>query len=404
LDSQILSYARPIVERAASSTKSVELATILPPEAYISETFWAFERQAIFEKEWLCVGHINEIPNAGDIMPTTVLDEPVLMVRGQDNIVRVLSSVCQHRGHPMVGGVAPLDPDKPCFNRSRLVCPYHNWTYGLDGSLIGAPSMDDTWPPKEMRKSVRLHEYRTEIFHGLVFINFSPDAPPLRQGLDKLAKELATYPLQDLVPSHILKLPNLQWNWKLHHENALEPYHTDYVHKGFHASVPAHLTHFCKYEAGDGQIMRWTGFAKDGGDLFHDGGRKLPEIEGLTNEQRHRVMFVSLMPTVILVMQPASVVLSVINVRSAGVMEMRRVTLFTKAATTHADYKHITDENFKRLKIILSQDAVTQEALQATYHSRFMPDGRLAWLESAIPQLNAWVFERYQSALRAPAA
>jgi hypothetical protein len=110
-------------------------------------------------------------------------------------------------------------------------------------------------------------------------------------------------------------------------------------------------------------------------------------------------MFVSLMPTVVLVLQPSSVVLSVLNPSSAGTMEMRRITLYPKAAALHPDYKRITDENFERMKIILAQDSVTQAALQSAYCSRFAPRGRFSRLESAIPQLNAWALERYRLAL-----
>lgn len=396
---ELLSQARPIVERAARSVGPIERAEILPSEMYVSETFWAFEKKAIFEREWLCVGHVNEVPNPGDHMPLTVLDEPVLMVRDQDGTVRVLSAVCQHRGHPLIGGVLEHDRSSPCLNSKRLVCPYHNWVYALDGSLVGAPSMDETTPVSELRKTIRLHRFRTEIFHGLVFINFDDNAAPLDLGLGRLAEEFATYPLQDLVPSHMLAQTGLKWNWKLHHENALEPYHTDYVHKGFHASVPSHLTQFCPFEPGDGQVMRWTGFKEGDSDLYQADGNSLPEIEGLTTVQRRRVMFVSLMPTVVLVLQPASVVLSVLNPRSAGIMEMRRVTLYPKAAVVHPDYERITHENFERMKIILAQDSVTQAALQEAYCSRFAPRGRLSRLESAIPQLNAWVLERYRLAL-----
>lgn len=398
-DREILSYARSVVDRAASSTGPVELAEILPPEAYVSETFWAFEKEIIFNREWLCVGHVNEVPKVGDHLPLTVLDEPVLLVRGHDDIVRVLSAVCQHRGHPIIGGVMDRDRSAPCLNRPRLVCPYHNWTYDLDGRLIGAPEMQDTTPVSELRKTIRLPSLRTEIFHGLVFVNFDDNAPPLRDSLAKLDREFSTYPLEDLQPSHILAQTNLPWNWKLHHENALEPYHTDYVHKGFHTSVPSHLTKFCDFESGDNQVMRWTGFLEQGGDLFQDAGRKLPEIPGLTDEQRNRVMFVSLMPTVVIVMQPSSVVLSVLNVRAANVMEMRRVTLYPKEASLHPDYERVTNENFERMKIILMQDQVTQAAVQQAYKSKFAPRGKLARLEAAIPQLNRWAVERYRRGL-----
>lgn len=398
-DPEILSYVRPVIEKAATSIGPVESAQILPAEAYVSEKFWEFEEQIIFKREWLCVGHANEVPNTGDYLPLTVLNEPVLMVRGQDGVVRVLSAICQHRGHPIVGGVADRDRSAPCLNRRQLVCPYHNWAYALDGRLIGAPSMQETTPVAQLRQTVRLHQFKTEVFHGLVFVNFDENAPPLRNSLAKLDRELSTYPLEDLLPSHMLAQTDLKWNWKLHHENALEPYHTDYVHKGFHQSVPAHLTKFCDYESGDGQIMRSTGFLEEGGDLYQQDGRSLPEIPGLTHEQRNRVMFVSLMPTVVAVLQPASVVLSVLNVRSAGVMEMRRITLYPKAAFAHPEFKRISDDNFERMKVIMMQDQVTQAALQQAYKSRYVPRGKFASLEAAIPQLNQWAVERYHRGL-----
>jgi phenylpropionate dioxygenase-like ring-hydroxylating dioxygenase large terminal subunit len=399
LDSELLSFVRPIVEKAATSIGPVDSAEILPAEAYISEKFWEFEKEAIFKREWLCVGHVNEVANSGDCLPVTVLDEPALLVRDEQGVVHVLSAICRHRGHPIVGGVADHDRSAPCLNRRRLICPYHNWTYGLDGRLIGAPSMDETTPVAQLRKTVRLPEFKSEIFHGLVFVSFDESSEPLAARLTKLDRELSTYPFRDLRPSHTLAQTGLKWNWKLHHENALEPYHTDYVHKGFHASVPSHLTKFCEFETGDGQVMRSTGFLEHGGDLYQEKGRSLPEIPGLTEEQRNRVTFVSIMPTVVAVLQPSSVILSVLNVRSAGIMEMRRVILYPKDAFSHGEFKRISEENFERMKIIMMQDQATQAALQEAYKSRYAPRGKFAALEAAIPQLNQWAVERYRGAL-----
>ena len=110
-------------------------------------------------------------------------------------------------------------------------------------------------------------------------------------------------------------------------------------------------------------------------------------------------MFVSLMPTVVGVLQPGSVVLSVLNVRSAGIMEMRRVTLYPKAAFSHPDFKRISDNNFERMKVIMVQDQTTQATVHQAYKSRYAPRGKLASLEAAIPQLNQWSLERYRRGL-----
>jgi phenylpropionate dioxygenase-like ring-hydroxylating dioxygenase large terminal subunit len=400
LHRECISLAREVVEKAASSVGPVETAEILPAEAYTNEQFWEFEKYAIFSREWLCVGHVNEVPNPGDHLPLTALEEPVLLVRDDAGTIRVLSAICRHRGHPIFGGLARRAGDAPCLNAKTLVCPYHNWAYRLDGRLIGAPSMQDTTPVAELRQRVRLVEIRSEIFHGLVFINFDADTEPLDPRLAKLGRELATYPLEDLVPAHVLALKDLKWNWKLHHENALEPYHTDYVHRGFHTAVPSHLTRFSEFDPGDGQILRTTGFLAAAGDLFEEkGNRRLPEIEGLTPEQRKRVLFVSIMPNVFAVVQPSSVSMTIINPNSAGAISSRRINLFPKAAVSDPEFERISNEQFERNKILIMQDQVTLIALQEAYRSRFTPRGKLARLETAIPQLNQWIVDRYRRAL-----
>jgi phenylpropionate dioxygenase-like ring-hydroxylating dioxygenase large terminal subunit len=395
-----LPYVRGIVDQAESCIRSVKDAEILPAEAYTCEEFWEFEKQAIFQREWLCIGHVNEVPNAGDHLPLTVLNEPILIVRDDDGSVRVLSAICQHRGHPLVGGVMDMPPPGTCLNARRLVCPYHNWVYGLDGRLFGAPSMNDTTPVSELRSQIRLREIRSEIFHGLVFVSFDDAAKPAALCFTKLDQEFSRYGIENLIPGHVFAQENLKWNWKLHHENALEPYHTDYVHKNYHTAVPAELTQFREFEVGDGQVMRTTGFATSGGDLFEkSGNRRLPDIEGLTDEQSKRVMFVSIMPSTVAVLQPSFVTITFLNPLSAGVLNSRRVNLYAKAAAASPDFDRIRKEQFEQMKIVIMQDQVTQAALQKAYHSRFTPRGRLSRLETAITQLNHWVVDKYRRGL-----
>ncbi len=393
-------FARQVVGRTEFSILPVKEAELLPPEAYVSEKFWAFEKYAIFFREWLCIAHVNEVANAGDYLPLTVLNEQIVVVRDEKSNVRVLSAICRHRGHPLVGGVMENPKPGQCLNASRLVCPYHNWVYGLDGRLLGAPSMRETTPVSILRDKMHLPEIKSEIFHGLIFINFSDDAPPLAPALAKLESEFASYGLENLLPGHVFPQESLKWNWKLHHENALEPYHTSYIHKGYHDAVPSDLTEFCEFEVGDGQVMRTTGFAKTTGDLFEkSGSRRLPDIEGLSVEQRSRVLFISIMPCAVAVLQPSFVTITFLSPVSAGVMNSRRINLYSKAATEVPEFDRIREEQFERMKVIIMQDAVTQAALQVAYHSKYMPPGRLSYLENAITQLNTWVVDKYKRGL-----
>jgi phenylpropionate dioxygenase-like ring-hydroxylating dioxygenase large terminal subunit len=149
------SFVRDVVQKCATCIGPVKDAEILPAEAYVSEEFWEFEKRAIFARQWLAIGHVNEVPKSGDHLPLVVNDEPVMVVRDDAGAVRVLSSICQHRGHPLVGGVVEAPPPGRCLNARRLVCPYHNWVYGLDGKLVGAPSMSETTPIAELRPAAR---------------------------------------------------------------------------------------------------------------------------------------------------------------------------------------------------------------------------------------------------------
>jgi phenylpropionate dioxygenase-like ring-hydroxylating dioxygenase large terminal subunit len=394
-----LALARRVVDAAAPCLLPVSEAQILPMEAYTSEAFWQFEKQAIFSREWLCIGHVSEVPKVGDFLPLTVLDEPLLIVRGEDK-VRVLSSICRHRGHPIVGGVKEMPTDGRCLHARALICPYHNWAYGLDGALRGAPSMEQTTPVEKLKTMYRLPEIRSEIWHGLVFINFDEKAAPLAPRLAKINGEFGRYGFGDLVLGHVFPQQNLGWNWKLHHENALEPYHTGYVHKNHHNAVPAELTTFYDFDEGDGQVMRTTGFIAADGDLFEESGtRRLPDISGLSDEQRGRVLFVSIMPSTVVVLQPSFVTITFVNPRTAGTVDTRRLNLYSREAAASPDFDTIRTEQFERMKAIIMQDQVTQVALQQAYHSRFAPAGRLSYFETAITQLNHWIVGKYRRGL-----
>src|SRR5262249_41482189 len=225
------------------------------------------------------------------------------------------------------------------------------------GALIGAPSMQETTPVQELRGRVRLPELRSEIFHGLIFVNFDRNAAPVAPRLRKLDQEFGNYGIERLIPGHVFAQQDLRWNWKLHHENALEPYHTDYVHKGYHNAVPSNLTRFFEFDPGDGQVMRTTAFAAKDGDLFEEtGSRRLPDIDGLAQEQRARVFFVSIMPCVMAVLQPSFVTMTFLNPTSAGRLSSRRINLYSKAATEMPEFDRIRLEQFEQIKIIVMQD------------------------------------------------
>src|ERR1700761_7083746 len=119
-----------LLSQMEGSLGEVRSARSLPNSVYTSERFFEFEKNAIFFKEWLALGHQNQIPNPGDYFTVQILDEPLIVARQQDGSIKVLSAICQHRGHPVI-----FDCQKEQKgNTPGFVCPYHAWTYQLDGS------------------------------------------------------------------------------------------------------------------------------------------------------------------------------------------------------------------------------------------------------------------------------
>ncbi len=401
LDSSAVDRVRGILADLEHCTDPVATARLLPREVYTSEEFFQFEKYAIFDREWLCIGHVNEVPEPGDQLPMTVAGEPIVLLRDLSGDVRVLSTVCQHRGHPIFAGVAEVQADTGCLVKGhRMICPYHNWQYELDGRLVAAPSMTETVPVKRLRETVQLPQLRTEVFHGMVFVNFDERAAPLAPTLTKLDDDLRTYGLDELVPMPFDLRTGLGWNWKLHHDNALEPYHTAYVHRGVHEAAPAKNARFGDWQRGDGQVMHPTYLVSEDASLASaDGGRKSVIIPGLGEQQRKRVMFASVPPTLFGIFQPSMVSLSIVLPVAAGRIDLRRVNLYPKSAVESEGFEEVYRIYQERKQVAIAQDSVTTEALQQGYGSKYAPRGPLSWMEGNIPHLNSWLIERYQRAL-----
>jgi phenylpropionate dioxygenase-like ring-hydroxylating dioxygenase large terminal subunit len=392
-----VALAAEIVGDEAGLAGPIGQARVLPAGAYHDPGLWALESEAIFGREWLYVGHVSQVPRPGTVLRRTVAGEPVLLARDDDGQVRVLSAMCQHRAHPLLDGLGAPDGAE-CVAARRMTCPYHGWSYALDGRLVAAPFMNETTPVAELRRTVRLPEIRSETFHGFVFINFDPAAAPLGPTLARLDHELEAFRAVDVVASPPVTRTGLAFNWKSAFENALEPYHTDFVHKGSHDAAPASGSGFFDFAPGDGQILTWTRFAEGNGELFStDGSPVLPEFTGLSEDQRGRLLFAAVPPTFFAVISPGSILVN--NISSCGPesTDIESVLFHPRAAARTPGFEKLRDEELGALEVIQDQDAMTQRTVQRALHARLAPRGPLSWLETTLPQFNAWLIPRYRA-------
>jgi phenylpropionate dioxygenase-like ring-hydroxylating dioxygenase large terminal subunit len=158
--------------------KELEVARSLPAICYTSQDFFSLEEKHVFQRNWLCVGRENQIPNNGDYFTIDILSDPLVIVRGKDNNIRALSRICKHRWMEIVVGKG---------NTPNFKCPYHEWMYDLEGNLKGAPGMDRE---KFDKSKCNLHSLRVEIWQGFIFLNYDDQAISLDQSLSGLNKKL----------------------------------------------------------------------------------------------------------------------------------------------------------------------------------------------------------------------
>ncbi|MDE0513983.1 MAG: aromatic ring-hydroxylating dioxygenase subunit alpha [Gammaproteobacteria bacterium] len=210
---------RTLIDTLAKSLSTpLEEARGLPPQAYLSEEFYELELEHLFRRDWICVGREEEAAQTGDYFTIELAGEPLVVVRGTDNRLRALSNVCRHRYMQVVMGQG---------NAARLSCPYHGWTYRLDGKLMGATSMAESRILD--KENCRLPEFRLETWLGFIFVNLDNDAEALAPRLQELGDRLAPYHIDGM---RISSMYDEIWegNWKLTMENNAEAHHHRTLH------------------------------------------------------------------------------------------------------------------------------------------------------------------------------
>ncbi len=207
-----------------TATAHPDSFTTLPRAFYLAGPLLEAELRRIWYRRWLYLGHESEIPEPGDFVTRPMLDENVLLTRDADGAVTALLNVCRHRGARMV--------DAPCGRLKRVVCPYHQWTYGLDGRLVGAPSMPDG--DAIDYSALGLYRVEVETWGGFVFgcLGETPPAVSLVAELQDLAPSLDRYEPERLRVA-ATRIYRCRANWKVMLENYLECYHCSASHPEF---------------------------------------------------------------------------------------------------------------------------------------------------------------------------
>ena len=279
-------------ETYAASRRPLEQASPLPGWCYVSPEWHAREMETMFRgpnSEWLCVGRVDQVPNSGDFYTIPVLGNPLIVARDKDGKVNVMSAVCRHRGAVITEG------EGRC---KQFMCPYHNWTYALNGELIATPGLP---PPMAGSKDFDLADHRltaitTDFWAGFIFITFNPKPKPLMQSLGSLPEFLKNYQLDQMQFTH-RDIYEVDCNWKIWLENAFENYHVPTIHrKHVDPSKPQNW----QFEKTDGA---WEAMYSERSIVAYSG---LPALENLSQREAGGLFHIWLKPSVQIIITSSS--------------------------------------------------------------------------------------------------
>jgi phenylpropionate dioxygenase-like ring-hydroxylating dioxygenase large terminal subunit len=371
------------------SIADVSKAATLPPQLYTSEEVLAFERDALYAKEWLCVGRAERIPNPGDWFTVTITGEPLIVLRDKEGQVRCLSAVCQHRAMQVCEGQG---------NSTTFKCPYHHWNYALDGRLLGAPAMERT---EAFDKSDwGLPQMQVEEWLGFVFVNMDPDAAPLAPTLERYTPYLANYHLEDAVCPGTFTLEDMPWNWKVMFENFNDGYHANRLHQFVQDFCPSSMSDFPVPWADESNVIfRTAGYTHIDGGFNATHHSIMPVFPRLTEEERTRSTFALIPPTLCFGTAPDQCFFFLVRPTGPETIDVEIGYIFHPSALDDPLFQHKLKLSDVGVQVFVEQDQDATTKVQRGLRSRFAPRGRYSWQEESHIQFNRWLVRRYRRAL-----
>ncbi len=370
-----------LAQLADTANGPLERAHGAEPQVYWDEGIAALEEQSIFRRDWMCPGLAAELPNPGDYLTFSIAGDPVYCIRDKSGEIRTYSNVCRHRMMQLLEG-------RGCT--SRVVCPYHAWTYDLSGRLVGAGHMERT--EGFDKKAICLPEIRTEIWNGWIYVTLNPDATPVSEALAPLNEVVARYGMEHYVP--VLHEEHV-WNtnWKLLTENFMEGYHLPVAHKAtVGAWFPVEKTKFPTevYDA-----FTYQTFMKRGDATY---GKAHPDNTRLEGDWRNISVLPTVFPSHMYVLAPDHLWYLSLRPRGVGQVDVRfgvAIAPEVDAMLSFEDERSAwIDELTKFFEHVNTEDRQVVEGIYAGSRSAQATPGPLSWLEREIHDFQKYLSRR----------
>jgi Rieske 2Fe-2S family protein len=365
----------------------------LPAAWYYEPAHYARELEAVWYRDWVCVGRMEEVPEPGDYVLARVGEETLILTRDREGRPRAFHNRCRHRGSTLC-----TEP-RGRFPHGRITCPYHAWTYGITGELLSTPKM--AMPADFRREDYSLYAAHAGEWGGFVFVNLAgTPATTLEDFLGEEAQNVRRWPLRELVSVH-REVSRLDCNWKVFWENYSECYHCPGVHPELCRIVPLYREGLLSYDdsragpsPGDPDddrprvargLVTWT----------LDGQSALPPIEGPSEADRALgVVFASFTASLFVVAHPDYVRSVRIAPRGPEAVELAVDWLLPPGvAERHAGELEAMYELGRR---VVAQDGRVCELNQRGLRSRRHQAGVLMPQEASLHEFHGWLRARLE--------
>ena len=368
----------------------LERATALPQAAFTDPRVLDWELEHVFMGGWIGVAHVDQVRERGDYVMVELGRESIFVVADDDGVPRAFLNTCRHRGARLI--------DDAAGNVRRIQCPYHAWTYGLDGALRSAPfteGLTDFDP-----KCFALHEVRLAVVEGLVLLDLAGDAPPPQEHVGDLADLLAQYRLPELQRGARL-VYDVDANWKAIAENYSECLHCPGVHPELNQ-----LSHYLSGETLTG-AGAWCGGSmtlRDGAPTMAKSGpptrHTRPPIEGLDEDDQRAVIYYLLFPNTLISLHPDYVMLHTLWPRAFDRTEVVCEWFFEPATMEREDFDPSDAVGF--WDQVNREDWHVCQITQKGMGSRGFEPGRYTSEEFDVHAFDVMVADRYMEALAGP--
>ncbi|WP_459211436.1 aromatic ring-hydroxylating oxygenase subunit alpha [Aquimarina rhabdastrellae] len=215
-----------------STTKNTKMMHALPVAAYTSQEWFDKEMELIFSKTWQFAGFIEDVAEAGDYISVQAGLNNIFIIKGRDGRLRAFHNMCRHRGTQLLRAIGK--------GKKAITCPYHDWTYDLEGKLISIPKKEEEFPQLkgELHQcDLNLHEASVDIFKGMLFVHPDKDAPSIMEYFGEVEPYLGPHIVEELVEyseseTEPVYAKEINANWKIIVENYIDHYHLAHLHEG----------------------------------------------------------------------------------------------------------------------------------------------------------------------------